>query len=481
MDVHGTTPCIPIGFDVRAMAHAVMAPDTRVRPLDRNNEWTSEWITLEAAVARGAAFMVDLREGVVAWDADPVDDEVGVPAWVASIKRVAHEILGSFVLVESGRPGHHHAYVVGPPGWSSADLKARFLAEADIPVAQQRADRPIRPPLSPHRCGGAGALVDPLDFSQALAALTGRPGLIPLTDDSRRILRHGDPRGRFTRGGSPSRTSMAQSLAMRYVNADIDVTAFTRNMLESGNKGGGKAQELARTRGLEEARDRCHQWYEEARVRVRDNPAWGHGRRERRADVELLHRTVLDHPWPPGKAGTTDRLVFEYLVAVADRIENPVVQHSVRSIADGIGRERKSVMTSLQRLHDTGLLTTVSRGSRSKARTYKLHPQVHRNGPDTHLLPPTPRGTWSDWVHSGLAGPVHDLFRGGLPSPAMRTLRAMPTGAVLSVAELQDLLPGVGRTSIRRHLAALRSAGLGVLTGEVGRGRVITGSERGVL
>jgi DNA-binding transcriptional ArsR family regulator len=460
MDASDTSSCSAVGFDARAMAKAVMVPNERVRPINSNNEWNGEWISLEAAISRGTAFMVNLREGVVAWDADPEDDETAVPAWVASMQRVAHEIGGSFVLVGSGRSGHHHAYVVGAPGWSSADLKARLLEEPDIPAGQQRADRPIRPPLSPHRSGGAGALVEPRDFTQALAALTGRPGLIDFSEESRRILRHGDPEGRFTRGGSRSRTSMAQSLALRYVNADIDAATFAREMLEPGNNGGEKAQELRRTRGLREARGRCHEWYEEARVRARENPAWGHGRRRRRDDVELLHRTVLTHPWPPGKAGTTDRLLFEYLVSVADCIENPVVQHSIRSIADGIGREKKTVMASLQRLHRAGLLSTISRGTRSQARTYELHPRVHRNGPSTHLLPPSPRGIWSVWVQSGLAGEVHDVFRGGLPAPAMRTLRSMPTGEVLSVAALQALLPGVSRTSIRRHLAALHSAGL---------------------
>lgn len=155
-------------------------------------------------MARGDAFMVYLREGVVAWDADPDEGTEGMPPWVATIRRVAAEIGGRCVIVGSGQPGHYHVYVVAPPGWSSAEIKERFLQEQDIPAGAQRAGSGIRPPLSPHRLGGAGTLLEPPDYSLALAALTSRPGVIPLSLESQRVLRSGT-----LRASSPAETAAA--------------------------------------------------------------------------------------------------------------------------------------------------------------------------------------------------------------------------------------------------------------------------------
>ncbi|WP_409331142.1 hypothetical protein [Trujillonella humicola] len=365
------------------MARAVMVTGERARPINEANVLTGEYVTVEEAVARGTAFMVPLRDGVIAWDADPDEGTEGMPPWVTTVERVTAEMNARCVIVGSGRPGHFHVYVVGPPGWSTADLAERFRQEADIPGGALRAANGIRPPLSPHRLGGAGVLVSPPDYAQTLAALTGRPGAIPLTPESRRILRHGDPQGKFTYGHSRSRSVMARSLALRYVNAGLGVEDYMHDMLDPRNRGGEKAQEMEKTRGLPETRKTLRNWYEEQRVRARDDPAFGHDRRRRREELALLHRTAETYPWPKGKASSTDRAVYEFLLSIADGIENPVVRHSTRSIADAVGRRRATVSASLSRLEERGLLQVVRRSTRTGARTYKLCPRLHVTDPVT--------------------------------------------------------------------------------------------------
>ncbi|WP_448617249.1 hypothetical protein [Geodermatophilus sp. URMC 65] len=443
---------------VISLAKAVMKPGSKARLLAENNEVTGESVSIEQAVRRSSAFMVDLRDGVVAWDADPDEGEAAMLEWVELIRAAAMQINARFVMVGSGRPGHHHVYIVSPPGWSSQDLLDLLVARG-APRRYQRATRPIRPPLSPHRSGGAGVPVEPTTVPELLSALRGRPGVLPLGDPALDLLHHGDRAGRHRRVDTVSRTTMAQALATHFINAGLGLDEYTRDMRDRRNRGGEKIQELERTRGLDVAIARCAQIYEDQRIFVREHPAWGHERRERRAAVALLRETVETYPWHP-RTGTTDRLVYEYLVSVAAGIDNPQVAHSLRSIADGVHRTRPTVTACLRRLRAQGLITVVKPGTVTDATTYLLQPQLPRIDPHTPDSGGQGESKWVDPGHSPLTGPLHDAFRGALPRSAQRTLRAMPPEAAVTVAELKALMPGASARTVRRDLHELRRAGL---------------------
>lgn len=193
--------------------------------------------------------------------------------------------------------------------------------------------------------------------------------------------------------------------------------------------------------------------------------------------IEGLRRWSRVHRWP-GRAGLTDRTVYEHLLQLAARLHcSHSLGASSREVAEAIGVDRSTATRSLRRLRDLGLLARVFQeetktsygGPLSPRYSFKLptfSTEEERNAyfhEEGALAPQSyPRGCEGE---TGAQAPDetigHDAFRsGGLGKAAHRTYRLLTDEAqsVRSLASAADR----GMSTVRRNLKVLESRGLAV-------------------
>lgn len=443
------------------LTQAICSPGSDALIIDEDNS-RAGYTSISDALERDLCFAVDVRDGVIACDADLENDSE--PPWIGAAKRAVERIGGRWILTGSGRAGHCHLWCVSPVGWRTVDLRA-VLSGAGVPSAQLRAGQRVRPPLTRHRSGGWGTLVEPASFGDALRVLARRPGSLPLSMAMRTIMEVGDREGVYKRGDVVSRDVCAYALAVAYVNADMGCDRYRADMLDPRHRAGIKAQQIA-GRDPIGARNYLEAVYRDANDWVKANPP------EPMVDKDTdewsrLSRTLECHAWT-GRSGATDRVVFAALVDIARVARVVEVGTSLRTLSVRTGVRLGTVRKSLVRLEEARLLERLDRESARASGRYRLIPYAVS---DTSISIST-RGAHELLVsvEGTSLKVVHDAFRSsGLPRGSLAVLTALSAdGDSSTIAEIAVQVVGPARSTIRSHLHRLADHGLVVQHGSRG-------------
>lgn len=436
--------CGPSTEDVRRLALAIAVPGKKARLIEPDNS-AGSLVRLHDAVDSGQAFLVTLRDDIVAFDFDD-------PAHTLLIAEVAQEIRRAGaqpVIWNSGRPDHQH--VLGRVG---PEERARIEAlVAERSGTKQIARRSVRPPLSPHRNGLAVSLVEPDSVGEAALRLRD-PNLddvVPrhptrLSPEMGRLLRAGE-----RKVGDTSPSGVVQSLLVAMVNAHWNRDRAFKVLAKRENKGGASLQQ----RLADEGERAAHRWFDlcwrRAEEFVRDNPSWS-GRHDAVEALADAKATVGLAVWE-GSEGQKVKAVLTAVLDVALSRGAVEVQVSVRQIAEGAGLSRDSVMVKyLPALQNKRLLTKVKKHQGKGSTTYRINLKAIRSLP----LSIYPAGRE---ISGGQLSADDDAFRqgGGLGKAGHAILEALvETGTPSDVSERTNL----PLSSVRRLLGLMRTGGL---------------------
>jgi hypothetical protein len=442
----------PINHAQAALAQAVARPGGEIKLIDADNRPAGNLHSLAQAVESGQAFMVQVRDGMIVLD---LDDPSAL--WVPAA-RVRLETIGcQLVTVESGRAGHQHLFALSPVGWSSKDIRDD-LVEHGAPAGQLRwGERMVRPPLSPHRFGGAGNLIEPADAAKAIKLLSRRQGQVDLKQKFKDLVRHSLPPDRrfVTDNGELNRNKSIRSAAIAYVNADRGFPIFEADVLANPALAS-KLQDVATPSNWLSV-----EW-DSARAWVRQNPPTG---RDPEAEKELNRIAELAsvEQWR-GRGGESDRRVLGALLELANSLGSTCVSHSTRTLASKTGLNRNTVSASLGRLIKGGWLSIEAPPGFAQATTYRL--TAIENDCQTGQLSLLVGGQSpivpSSCRFDGLTPP--DAFRNfagrrGLPQAAYRAWLATDPTEWQTTKQITTLINGNPRT-VLSHLRRLLKVGL---------------------
>jgi hypothetical protein len=425
---HWTTSSPPYSqFDLERayrlrFAFAVAKPGGHIFRLDEHNSYAGPTKIVEA-VAGGACFVVEVLDEILAVDQDDPEQE-------SDLMNLCDRALAQGlrpILLASGSRGRHHLFV---------RIEDRSTREELAGAAQQRrldVRRSIRPPLAPHRRGGASQLVFPKDPEEALRDLRPRRPRPPLTERMERLLAYGEGENRY-----PSRSEAEEAVALAAVNADWCYEEFREALLDDHNAIGDKARELRGTpRGPWTAERYLALTWQKALERWVQEPPFL-ARSELLAEIQAA---IDSSPWP-GRTGTTDYAILEAMLEIAQEAGSPVFTASHRQIAERAGVSHKTVSKAVSAEQRLGRWVERLRiGTEETATEWQLRvpegnrlPRGRRTGP---LLPHTP--------HRGVAGngeitrlsPGRDAFRrSGLGKAAFQVLQHLDPREPRNRAEL---------------------------------------------
>ncbi len=306
------------------------------------------------ALAAKVPFAVEVRPEVLALDADTRD-----------LAEAACDIAGEMeqsglepVVVASGQPDRVHVLVV----IDDAELREQWRHRAKNAGIDVR--RTIRPPLSPHRLGLPGALVEPTSPDEALRRLqqpryaaSGLRARQHLSDKMLSLLRYGDTSQKF-----PSRSEGIQAFATASVNAGLPFTYFRKVLLDPKNELGQKVRDQPDPDRYLRLSWRSAEKY------VAEHPLED-TRREARDTVAAIRRTAADHSW----RRVSDQAVLMALCNRAEAVGTvDALDMSVRDIAVEADVDKSTVQRALTRLQDRGWLEQVRAGRGLAASTWKL-------------------------------------------------------------------------------------------------------------
>ena len=361
--------------EVLSLAIATAKAGGNALLIDQDNQ-PQGWVSLSEAVESGQAFAVEPKAGLVALDLDTpelVSEGRKVKAW-------ADNTLGaSTVLCASGRPGHQHLWVRLPE-----DITAEFFTELlkenypGISGDAVRSKSATRPPLSSHRSGLPVSLIEPESVSEALQRLgppentsQGEKEPQGLSEKWRRVLKYGDAEGRYrTPNGETARGRMGMALAGAYVRSGLSLDMFIDDMLNPGNLGGAKPQEIRDTKGQASA----YKW-------LRDT--WATAEENALAELDPNHvenslNKFMGHveAWPwKGRTGSTDRDVLRSITRLGIRHNTLEPLASLRDLQLEAGKSLETTRKSVNRLKADKWVFQGSPKGGAKARVYKLNPE----------------------------------------------------------------------------------------------------------
>jgi hypothetical protein len=264
------------------------------------------------------------------------------------------------------------------------------------------------------------------------------------------LLRHGDIEGRYA---EPFQIHMAIITAA--LQRDVGRASLEWALLDPKNLGGAYLQELRAEKGDRQARRSVGKALKRAREFVEARPAVGDRADARDLLSGLLHAADAQ-PWP-GTTGTTDRVVFGALVAIALDAGSVTFSASVRQIAERSGRACRTVMAALARHIEAGRIRRTTTGRGPKASGWALTT-------GTRATKPTSPATGADRVATGavlLAGLARcDAFsRGGLGASGARVLAALKANGGVTTGQAAAAL-GLHASTVRRRLRDLQRVGL---------------------
>jgi hypothetical protein len=433
---------------------ALLLVDSHQRALLINADNTSKgWTNVYDALDSGNSFAIRARDGVLPVEADSPQEET----WADRVATVLSGIGCTYIKAGSGGgAGHVHYWFVGPPGWTTGELavlaKAQPGRPRDLKIRVTDDGRAIemRPPSSPHRAGGHGSLIYPKTPDAALRALQGVH--VPVSAETVGLLRDGDTKGRFRRLGTPSRTTLVQSLATRYINARLPFERLLTDLTNPNAVAGVKLREQGSS-----GRRWLSALWEEQRQWVRSNPPDAASADALRAVI----RTVWTRPWN-GRSATSDSRVYRAMVdrAVIYGFRAPIIAIDQRTLALTCCHSQATVAAAIRRLIDMKLVSVERKATRRQATTYRLHADVDvQGGNDIYV---GGAGDCIDPLDVYLPLTVHDLFRtrAGNPPGSLETFIAVPdTWATVSAIRECRIGASTART-LRSHLTILESEGL---------------------
>jgi hypothetical protein len=432
-----------------ALATAVATGTARLLATDNTAGPT---LPIADAVTTGGAFFVTPHPRLLVVDADPTDRPhraADVAAALDLLLEAADRAGVPALAVESGRPGHRHAYLVTGTGTARAALE-RWCERSGLDVRT----RGIRPPGTPHRTLPTTAWCDHLTVDHALATLTSPPDpaatarlaadLCPLTLPARVMtaVRKGHTAAGYA---TPSHARMALAVAVR---ARGGSPGLLRAILED------RTSPLGAT-----YRSRPEQWRAAERARLWDKA----GTWITTSDL-VDHRDVIDQvaaaaasaAWP-GKGGASDLAVLEELLRVAARVGTSTPAAALGDLAVGAGVSRDTARAAVRRLHRAGWVRIAAPATPTCATTYQLTVPTGTHtptGPHTAQIPP--RDTVGDLGH--------DAARwAALGKSTTRVLRHLGTTPV-TVADLATQV-SMSAASVRHHLRKLAAHQLAARTG----------------
>lgn len=439
-----------------AFALAIVRTGGQALVIDEQNRSSAarRWIAVEEAVASELTFAVEPSDRLLAVDVDTEEER----AWADSVRAGLAPLGCRFVLVESGRPGHCHLWILSPAGWDHEHTKAQALAVAGAPRdAGKLRSNATRPPFTPHRLGGHSKVVEP-GVAGALKMFR-EHGAQPVPTLARSILRWLDPSkavrspgGRLDRGKSINRAALCM------VNAGCTYLQFLEELNTQPNKVTDKYWDLPPARRAGFAR----QAWQDALKRVREKPAVG----TNRAKVAALQAVLDQLEWAPQTA-RTDRPVYEALLDIAHRAAKLTIDASQRDLAERANISTRSVRAALSRLEKTGLIAHLDHENRPvhlpKAYRLRTSPpsKKHPRSPITALL----RGPRA--VCSNEEVFLTDIFANspGLGRTVRQTWEAL-TEEPTKAADVRARHPvALSQQSILKHLHKLAAHGFAIKAG----------------
>jgi DNA-binding MarR family transcriptional regulator len=423
--------------DAIRIALAVSRPAGRALLIAADNSGAS-WVSIEAAVASGQAYAVELRRDVFATDGDHVGAEAATAALARSLRARGLEPL----VVPSGQPGRWHLFC----RVASVELRRRLAQQAGRAGLDVR--RCIRPPWSPHRLGLSVAGPTAAELEAAVAALGPRRSRTSLSAATQRRLRHGDP-------AAPTRSECDWSVALGWVNAGRDEDDLYQALMNPNNAAGAKTRELAERCGIREARRYVKLRYQRATAYVAANPPIATPT-DARGEILAIYDAVDTMVWA-GQTGDSDRAVFEAECLLRLELGRLTASASERQIAERAGMTRPTVAAARRRLQARGLLQRVPTDRRrTHAATWRLCPpratlgHAYLNAPNRGRQGMVKTCTFDVWRHPRT---------GGLGKGCWRIWRLLDLQECCSAEDLaRDL--DVHPSTARRRLTRLAEVGL---------------------
>lgn len=342
---------------------------------DNNKQGQILRLNVDQVATTNRAFCVELAPGVVAID---YDEEDGVS--LADAMRCADELETEghkAVVLTSGRDRNAHLFV-------SVD-------EADVPKVREltkrfggddRTNKRIRPPLSPHRLGYEPILCRPGSLSEAIKRLSG--------PETRRAPKRavGSPSETvFVRRllaedvGKGHRSERLFHLACAYHRAGLTEEDYVCDVLAHPEGAGAKLMGMRRERREGYLRGR---W--EKAANAENRPSSGPIVERIKGMREAARRAS----WPSARWNVLPML--EAIHAKAAELGRLEVAMSVRDAAELTGTTRATANNNLRRLVQTGWLTVASFGNAMSATTYRLACPMNVSWTLTSTPIPTPFG-----------------------------------------------------------------------------------------
>lgn len=429
-----------------AFAEAIVKPGGRALLIDADNR-SGQWVPVREAVEADQAFAVEPAENILGVDLDDPEDH----AWVDAMHTGLTARGCRFVVVNSGREGHLHLWVLLPPGWSYEYAKAVMRDAAGDPRTWQIIRRnAMRTPYAPHRLGGRATLVEPGTATALAWFRNTRPQGVP--DLARGCLQRLDPQAVVTKRGVVDRGRTIHRAAVALVNArctENDLLALLRSDVNAVTSKYHDMPASRRADYVEKAwRDAC-EW-------VRNNPP----KPTNRETLAGLREQVGELEWQV-RTGPSDRAVYRCLLDIGDAAASLEVDASIRKLAELTNLSTRGVQTALGRLLKAGYVERLERENRASgdACSYRL----------CSVLPAKTSATEHTWSYLG--GPkamcveeatfLADIFTNGsgLGLSTRETWEALPTEPT-TAKELEAVHPGrLKRATILEHLRRLNDAG----------------------
>lgn len=355
--------------DAERLARVVATPGAKVRSIGEDNQGT-DLVDHSEALSSGAAYCVHLREHLIALDLDDPS-----ATYLVGLRERLGGLGWGMVEVSSGgfRPegAASHLFLSLPVGWLQQDAKTYLHEALGVNKAVMRSGRgtSIRPPLSPHRMGGAGHLIEPTSVDEAVRRLETRPNQTGEPSWLQPLLRDGvDTRckylnasGELIRHRAVAGVALAfVNMGRQYVDFEVALKGACSVLAEKANHMGGA--ELTRA-------------WDSARAHARkEGPTWSRDDEGLRQSREAFTRLS----WT-GRSGGTDRMVLGAMLGIADEIGSLTVAPGVRRVAEMTGKTKDTVARAFRRLEGFGHLAKVEAAHDSEAASYLITVKVADN------------------------------------------------------------------------------------------------------
>lgn len=451
------------------LARAVARADT-ARLLNPDNS-AGPRMPLDRAIASGRAYFVSPRLELLVVDVDLPADPAAAADVLAAFDLLLQEAARAGVphaTVPSGRPGHHHGYLVTGTGPARGRLE-RWARERGLDVRTQG----VRPPGSPHRRASVPApwLPEPDEVDAVVTALT-HPADVEATS---RLA------ARLCPVTLPGRVQTA--VRRGYAHAGYATASHARMALAVAVRARGGTFGLLETILRDRTsplgvtfRDRPSSWQRAELVRLWEKAgAWiaTGGRPDPHAHLRRVAGAAAAWSWR-GTAGGSDLAVLEELIRVGRRAGVRTVGAALADLAVGAGVSVDTARAATRRLAAAGWLHVVALETATTTRTYDLRVPAgaDRSAGDADA----PR-----------VGSIGDLGadiarRGGMGKVTMRVARLLverPGVSTAAVAETLAMTQGAARFHLRklaRATLAVRDGASWILT--AGAARLRAAGER---